>query len=566
MSFLSKKPKKGDEGQRAAEFFNEICKRFGNESNLFRFRSATKQEPPPEETSAEKVEKVLKIQTERSLTDDMLAAFSMLEEKLKNELNDLTVDNRILEERLLQVTYDNENRMKVLENLKSANERLLKENAVFFNDSLRHRYLKLKTSELNSTRNHLLGMLENKRKKTLDLQSQLDKLMEEHQGLAKEREKAGLNAAHLSSKVTDLYSRCKALDIVREEQIQRRILISRFRQRDGPIRVYLLTRGTFSTSCVSFLSLKKVAIQGHKTKRQKKTKPLIFQFHQVFKPSDDIQYLYEDIKLQAIHALDGFNSAFMTYGQTGTGKTRTFFGTEPESGLIHCVLLELLNDSLNRKTWSYSITCSALEAHVSGAYDIFSKDPDPISIVDDGLKLKMGSSIAELDLKVPDDITVILEKIKEGRTVGSSTRVSQGSTRKHLVIVVRVQGCDKANKSEVIDGTLLLVDLAGFEDVNQLVNYPRDLVNEAFASNRSLNALAEVLAAVRKRKTNIPFHRSPLTMLLKPCLMGESHFCIILHSLTQFEEHHSIVKTMRFGMNAVPINKCQRGRRVEWKV
>jgi len=118
----------------------------------------------------------------------------------------------------------------------------------------------------------------------------------------------------------------------------------------------------------------------------------------------------------------------------------------------------------------------------------------------------------------------LLAKGNRNRAV-ASTSLNQTSSRSHMVLWVDVtsgfEGQD-GNK-----GTLFLVDLAGSERVKKS-EVEGDHMKEAGHINKSLSALGNVMEALDRKASHIPYRDSKLTYLLQDSLGGNSRTMMIV--------------------------------------
>jgi kinesin family protein C2/C3 len=123
-----------------------------------------------------------------------------------------------------------------------------------------------------------------------------------------------------------------------------------------------------------------------------------------------------------------------------------------------------------------------------------------------------------------EDVFTLLEKGNKNRAT-ASTSLNQTSSRSHMVLWVDVtsgfEGQD-GNK-----GTLFLVDLAGSERVKKS-EVEGDHMKEAGHINKSLSALGNVMEALDRKASHIPYRDSKLTYLLQDSLGGNSRTMMIV--------------------------------------
>ena len=97
--------------------------------------------------------------------------------------------------------------------------------------------------------------------------------------------------------------------------------------------------------------------------------------------------------------------------------------------------------------------------------------------------------------------------------------INARSSRSHMV--VRLECTRVGTDGSQSCGILNLVDLAGSERVLK-TNAVGQTLKEAQHINRSLSALGDVVSALQRRASHVPFRNSKLTFLLKDSLTGTS--------------------------------------------
>lgn len=123
-----------------------------------------------------------------------------------------------------------------------------------------------------------------------------------------------------------------------------------------------------------------------------------------------------------------------------------------------------------------------------------------------------------------EDVFELLAKGNKNRAT-ASTSLNQTSSRSHMVLWVDItsgfEGQD-GNK-----GTLFLVDLAGSERVKKS-EVEGDHMKEAGHINKSLSALGNVMEALDRKASHVPYRDSKLTYLLQDSLGGNSRTMMIV--------------------------------------
>ncbi|KAL2325435.1 hypothetical protein Fmac_024493 [Flemingia macrophylla] len=159
-------------------------------------------------------------------------------------------------------------------------------------------------------------------------------------------------------------------------------------------------------------------------------------------------------------AMDGHNVCVFAYGQTSTGKTFTMDGTNEQPGIIPRALEELFRQASLDNSSSFTFSMSMLEVYMGNLRDLLAPRPS--------------------------------SKLHE-------------STTKCLTRIIIYRGGDALEaKSEI--SKLWMIDLGGSERL--LKTGARGLtLDEGRAINLSLSALADVVAALKRKRGHVPYRQ-----------------------------------------------------------
>ncbi len=122
------------------------------------------------------------------------------------------------------------------------------------------------------------------------------------------------------------------------------------------------------------------------------------------------------------------------------------------------------------------------------------------------------------------DVIKMLKKGNENRST-ASTNMNEHSSRSHMVLTVDI--VSGVQGEEPTSGTLYLVDLAGSERVRKS-NVEGDNLKEAAQINKSLSALGNVMEALDRKASHVPYRDSKLTYLLQDSLGGNSRTMMVV--------------------------------------
>lgn len=315
-----------------------------------------------------------------------------------------------------------------------------------------------------------------------------------------------------------------------------------------------------------------------------------FAFDRVWGPDQSQQSIFQDVEPIALSVVDGFNACIFAYGQTGSGKTYTMEGVAENNQrgisfrtiqkVFHLLNLKQQQEKTNsilfrsheereEKKGDFVFNVELGMVRSCRLFSIF----NALSFVlllfltDDLVQLEIyndecydllgssGSSLAEKKkeaqkaggkasleirrskegrIEVPnltkepvstiEDVFELLGKGNKNRAT-ASTSLNETSSRSHMVLWVEVNsGFEGENGNK---GTLFLVDLAGSERVKKS-EVEGDHMKEAGHINKSLSALGNVMEALDRKASHIPYRDSKLTYLLQDSLGGNSRTMMIV--------------------------------------
>jgi len=278
--------------------------------------------------------------------------------------------------------------------------------------------------------------------------------------------------------------------------------------------------------------------------------------------------VFQDVEPLVLTVLDGYNACIFAYGQTGSGKTYTMEGGRGNDVGISYRTIEKVFNLLNyRKAqqivavreyedansnrvgpevdesalpsgvdqtseFVFSIRVGMLEIYNDGVYDLLVKsDPRAIGQPNKSLEIKrdkLGNIYVEGLTKEPVatllDVLKLLKRGNDSRKT-AATDLNEHSSRSHMVLSVEVT-CGIEGEEPTI-GTLFLVDLAGSERVRKSAVVGENL-KEATHINKSLSALGNVMEALDKKTSHVPYRDSKLTYLLQDSLGGNSRTMMVV--------------------------------------
>jgi len=169
---------------------------------------------------------------------------------------------------------------------------------------------------------------------------------------------------------------------------------------------------------------------------------------------------------------------FFAYGQTGTGKTRTMFGTEPslassepheDWGVFPRVCAQTFERMAAMAACGVRcvLTASAIEFYMGEGYDLLSSSAEGNARVQINFETHMPAGETVVVLQSTADLMPFLAKVIANRTARSTnfnvaSQVHSGSSRSHAALILTLHQLDTASR-DYVQTTFTLVDLAGAE-------------------------------------------------------------------------------------------------------
>mmetsp|Transcript_14692 Transcript_14692/g.40857 ORF Transcript_14692/g.40857 Transcript_14692/m.40857 type:complete len:1338 (-) Transcript_14692:2287-6300(-) len=342
-------------------------------------------------------------------------------------------------------------------------------------------------------------------------------------------------------------------------------LLSKMLNLQGNIQVFCRIRPTSikeiqngNSNVVESLSETELGCFDNRTNKWKS-----FAFDRVWGQDQSQQNIFQDVEPIALSVVDGFNACIFAYGQTGSGKTYTMEGVAENNQrgisyrtiqkVFHLLNLKQQQEKTNAilfksqeerdeapANFVFNVEIGMLEIYNDECYDLLGASG--ATLAEKKLEAQKAGGKASLEIRrnkegrieVPnltkepvnsiEDVFELLAKGNKNRAV-ASTSLNQTSSRSHMVLWVDVtsgyEGQD-GNK-----GTLFLVDLAGSERVKRS-EVEGEQMKEAGHINKSLSALGNVMEALDRKASHIPYRDSKLTYLLQDSLGGNSRTMMIV--------------------------------------
>ncbi|KZT10226.1 P-loop containing nucleoside triphosphate hydrolase protein [Laetiporus sulphureus 93-53] len=192
----------------------------------------------------------------------------------------------------------------------------------------------------------------------------------------------------------------------------------------------------------------------------------------------------------------------LAYGQTGTGKTYTTTALE-ERIISHICQGGALQ--------ACTISVEAFEIRGLLAYDLLSTPSlAPIRILAAGSGAVNYLGLTRHSVLSQEQLSELLSNAKELRLTRSTVKNST-SSRSHSIIRIHIESKEDGSKKSCIH----IIDLAGSERSNILIQNDAERMKESIETNKSLAALKDCIRARLSSSGHVPWRGSRLTMVLK---------------------------------------------------
>ncbi|CAL9112512.1 unnamed protein product [Musa acuminata var. zebrina] len=346
-----------------------------------------------------------------------------------------------------------------------------------------------------------------------------------------EHDKEGLAStiSNLQVEMSELRSKQIYLDAKRREALDKILDIK------GSIRVFCRVKLVDERKAASPISTEadKITVRSAGTRKE-------FVLDRVFHPESTQEDVFREVKPILRSALDGHNVCILAYGQTGTGKTHTMEGNNGRPGIVPRAIEELFHQISRDESASFTLSMSMLEVYMGSLRDLFVHKRSPARVTHWIPKCNLSilrSSDGTVEIEGLTDVQVTDVKqarrwYARGKHARSTswTNVNDASSRSHCLTRITI-----SRSNDAVDGTnnlvskIWLVDLGGSERLLK-TGATGQTLDEGRAINLSLSALADVIAALRRRRDHIPYrHLLALTQLLSDSLGDGSKVLMIVH-------------------------------------
>ncbi|XP_043709890.1 kinesin-like protein KIN-14U [Telopea speciosissima] len=345
-----------------------------------------------------------------------------------------------------------------------------------------------------------------------------------------EKESLERTILNLEGEILELRSKLRSLDEKRREALNKILDLK------GSIRVFCRVRPIQSTDMrrtrepISAGS-DKIVVRSAGSRKE-------YGFDKVFTQEASQEDVFVEVEPIIRSALDGHNVCILAYGQTGTGKTFTMEGSNDQLGIVPRALEELFRQASQDSSASFNFSMSMLEVYMGSLRDLLAPKPSARAY-------EISSNKCNLNIQTDPNGAVEIEKLTDvtisdftqanrwytkGRRARSTswTNVNEASSRSHCLTRVTIGRSWSLAEGKTEVSKLWMVDLGGSERLLKTGAVGQTL-DEGKAINLSLSALADVIAALKRKLRHIPYRNSKLTQILKDSLGNSSKALMLVH-------------------------------------
>lgn len=298
----------------------------------------------------------------------------------------------------------------------------------------------------------------------------------------------------------------------------------------------------------------------------------------------------------------GSDCCFLLYGPTGSGKTFTLFGSNPEvlssvvgtstdngeqaswtcPGILELALAEIvqfageadvqaielymdqLSDLLDPRSFTSSSSTTTRKLATNTTHNNNNNNNNHHQPQFQQQKPQSAASGCWIRVKTVNQGVRLVRKAAL-RRVTARTLSNEVSSRSHMIVYVRFPVLSADGKIHHV--TVTFVDLAGSERVSRSLS-SGDRLKEAQSINKSLSALGDVVHALaiqaastasqhhhhqqQQQVVHVPYRNSKLTQILQPALGGGNTRTLLMVCIPPHlaEQHNmsEIVSTLSFGI------------------
>ncbi|XP_070561700.1 uncharacterized protein [Ptychodera flava] len=315
-----------------------------------------------------------------------------------------------------------------------------------------------------------------------------------------------------------------------QECSRKRYYYNKLQEVKGNVRVFCRCRpGDKSKFCVETVSDQDINC---------KERGIKCRFDKVFVVNASQDQVYEEITPLMVSAVDGYCVCLFAYGQSGSGKTHTLFGSGDGIGLKAAKGILGLCD--NNRHIQYQLKVSVIEVYNDQVHDLLCDKANS--------DMKQGKTSDELNIEgVSQEPVNTLADMARLVDMGTKGRRKSKKNQSHMLVILQVTGADRISNA-VTRGSLILGDLASTDSADVRKSGDSQFApSESLAVQRSFGALKEVLIKLRNGTGDANFRKSALTTLLQPFLGPDAKVCLFITINPQRENMNETVNSLQFG-------------------
>ncbi|KAL0918273.1 hypothetical protein M5K25_010272 [Dendrobium thyrsiflorum] len=219
--------------------------------------------------------------------------------------------------------------------------------------------------------------------------------------------------------------------------------------------------------------------------------------------------------------LHGDNSCVIAYGVQGSGKTQLIQGSVETPGLAMMAFCEIFS-SIEEVGGSMTISC--YEMYNDHIYDLLDCKEKEVQILEDAEKEIQLKGLSKIPVKSLSDFEKYYFHISNQRNHPHKVE-NDAKVRSHKGLIMYATSVDKKSKVSLV-GKLNFMELAGYEEVRKRTDGQAPS-SECIKINKSLYVLHNVVSALNRDETYIPYRETKLTRLLQDFLCHKNNAVLI---------------------------------------
>lgn len=274
-----------------------------------------------------------------------------------------------------------------------------------------------------------------------------------------------------------------------------------------------------------------------------------FPFTSCYDPAATQEEIFENEVRPLIDIVyNGVTVTVFAYGVTSSGKTHTMQGTRAEPGIIPRAVEALFHKQSGLRRYRSELAVSYMEIYKDEVYDLLvnRENAPKLPVRENDRGQVFVANLTSIPMDSVADFERIYSQASKNRSV-ASTNLNRASSRSHAILTVTVTLTDPT-ENKTLSGKLNLVDLAGSENNKMTGNDPSRMA-ESSAINKSLSTLGQVVHALNKGHSRIPYRNSKLTRLLQDALGGSSVGLLICNLAPGTKFRQDTLNTLNFAVH-----------------